>query len=373
MRGFAWELNKILFKRRGLLLILLFFGIKLATLAFGTANVNALIEQNRDVYLSYVQKVTGPLTAEKQRKIEADHQAITDAQAKSAAIDSDFMSGKITEGEYSAQIAQVQVILKKADGFQIFYDQYQYVLQNTDRRYFLYTNGWKALLSSDALDVVLVLLVLVLAVPVFTQEYELDMAPLLLSSARGRGRLAVQKIAAAVLLSAVASLLFSAGSYGYYAIRYGLPAGSAPLQSVPFFSGSAYNLSLFQAFLFVCAIKAAGYALFAVMVLLLGALCKRTLPALFAGLGLAVLPWLLFLSGSLKYRLPLPLGFMLANGYLRGTTAEQTLNGVVTPAFTAVSLPAFCVAASVLLLLFLCCGAGTALRYTGWRKRGRTA
>lgn len=336
MSGIGWELKKVLLKRWGLLLILLILNVQCALNLLGATNANPTIEKNKAAYLSYVNRVAGPLTEAKGQSIQAEQARIAKSEETQKTLVRQLFEASLTQKGLK-QETDIGTTLKNKNGFLILNDQYQYIKQDSTRRYFLYVNGWNALLTSESPDLLLILLVLLLVSPLFTMEYEQDMEPLHLSCKRGRSVLALQKLAVGFLLAVGTSLLFSAADYLCYALRYGLPLGSAPLQSLPFFSNSPYRISLLCAFGIMTILHAAGYALLALIVLFIETVARKTLPTLVAGICVAILPLLIFPSGSLKYRLPLPLGFMLGTGYLRGSASATVKDGLSVPAFAAVS------------------------------------
>ena len=203
----------------------------------------------------------------------------------------------------------------------MIYRQYLYICENTVNRNFLYTNGWAGLLGGGTLPVILFLGILLLATPAFCSEYSCQMDALLLASKEGR------KSALHKLLIVMAGILLmctgvSLTEYGFYSIKYGLPDGGSPIQSLGCFAGSSKDMTLFQGYVWTGLLRLFGGMFLGTLLLFLSVLAKKYAITLLGGAVAVIVPYI-GLSKSDVYRLPLPLPFLLGTGYFTGDIVSR--------------------------------------------------
>lgn len=352
MRVLFYEFNKIFFKQKGLMFILLFICIKVIVLFSATSYSIETTEENRNLYKEYLMNVSGKLTIEKEAYIKNEKEQLDNLNSEKNQVINDYRIGKIDDNEYILRLNEVDNKLKNSDAFKIIYDQYQYVKQDPDNRYFLYINGWTNLLVPERPDIILIFLLLLIIAPIFTYEYEKGMIYLILTSKKGRGITPAYKILAASIITMILTVIFSIIEYIYCELKYGLPSGDFPLQSIVFFKTSTYQLSLTQTYLYISLIKVIGFLVFAYLIIFVSVIAKKIVPTLFASLSITLIPYFLYLNSSIKYKLPLPLGFMIGSGYFRGTeNSNQILRN--TSNFLQISKERFIL--QVIYLLILSC------------------
>lgn len=332
MKLLLCELKKLLFKRCGLLLIALFFLLRLGFLILLNGPVNEDLELYREDYAFYLAQAGGPLTEESVTLLDGISQKITEASVEIPRLYNRFYDGAITQEELSSQAAPYEETLSRQNGFELLYEQFIYAREDPERRYLLYDNGWNGLLTGDALDIGFVGLLLLTITPVFCHEYHSGMDVLNLTTQKGAKRLTFAKL---LLVSAAVTLLCFLNSlleYGFYALRYGLPHGDYPLQSLPYFAESAKALTLLEAFFWITASRWFGSLLFAALILFLSVLAQKYALTLIVSTASLLLPYYAVQNESMRYFLPGPLTFLLGVGFLRGTVtaaAPYTLQKVV--------------------------------------------
>lgn len=246
-------------------------------------------------------------------------------------------------------------MLDKQGGFNIVYSQYEYIKKDINRRYFLYTQGWDALLGKEQLDWTLMLLLMMVITPVFAFEYESGMYQILLSCKKGEKSLAFSKIIVIIVISAALSAAFSIMEFLFINFKLGLQNGDFPIQSLEFYSTAIHNISLIKSFILMSVIKVAGYCFFSLLISFFSVVTKKTLVSLFAGGTIILIPYFLAPLGELRYKIPIPLGFMLSNGYFRGN--GQNFKAITVNQFTHIS--------GGLAVIFIGIFAGTILIYSG--------
>lgn len=318
MELFTFELKKMLMKRRGLLLITLFFLFRLGSLVLLDSPANRDLELYREDYRFYLSKVEGPVTRDTAAFLDEIFQKIAEAGVELPKLYNSFYDGNLTREELLVQAAPYEERLEHKHGFQLLYDQFIYAREDPERRYLLYDNGWNGLLAKGRLDVMFVSLLLLIITPMLCYEYQCSMDVLNLTTQKGGRRLTMIKLLLAAGVVTILSLLNSTLEYAFYGVRYGLPHGDYPLQSLPCYSGTYKALTLTKAFLWMAASRWFGSLLFAALVLFLSVLIQKYALTLIMSSALLLLPYYAIQNETARCFLPGPLAFLLGTGFLRG-------------------------------------------------------
>lgn len=319
----SYEMKKMFVHQKGLFYIGLFFVLSIASLLGLDTPSNRDIAMNAEPYLFYLDQVNGPYSENTERFFADEAKKLSDAKIALRQAYDDWYDGKMSAQQLQAVSVPLEKIVQHERGFTLIYDQYAYIREHPDNRYFLSTNGWDGLLAHDRLDLLFLALLLVLVAPVFCYEFESKMDPLILTVYKGTRTQAGCKIALASMTVIVLSLFLCGLRYWFFDLKYGLENGSYPLQSLSYFGTSTKNISLFGTFLAVTACNLFGNLCFALLIMFVAVCIKKYALTLFACTALILLPYYGFSLESSKYFLPGPLGFMVATGYFRGSEYDH--------------------------------------------------
>ncbi|WP_160208091.1 ABC transporter permease [Anaerotruncus colihominis] len=326
MSVFSYEWKKLMIYQRGLCYILAALLVSTVWLAATDRPQNSAMEEYREEYEWYLERLDGAYTEDKAAWLEQEAQAITEARYARSGSQESYYSGQITAEQYEQQIAEVNTVLAHEHGFEAAYRQYLYVCENTGNRYFLNTNGWAGLFSSQALDFPLFLVILILAATVFCSEYSCQMDALLRTAPQSRKSArskAVMTLCAVFVLCGGLALI----RFVFFGMKYGLPHGEYPVQSIASFGGSTKNVSLLAAYLILTVLRCFGSVYLAALLLFTSVLVKKYALTVVIGVASTLIPYI-GLSRQICYRLPLPLPFLLASGFLEGASfVEDSLTG----------------------------------------------
>lgn len=304
--------------QKGLLLIVLYFSLSLTNLLIFDKPINPGIEQNISSYNFYLDKVKGACTKDTEIFILKEQIRISEANSALQNTYKDYYDGYIKEDELLKKINQLKAIVKHEKGFELLYEQYIHVRENTANRYFLYTNGWDGLLSHESLDFLFVLLLLMLISPVFCYEYDSKMNSLILTEKKGAIYNCFCKIGLCFFVVTMLCILEAGMRYVFFQFKYGLPHGDYPLQSLLYFATSSRDITLLGTFLEAFVVRLFGSLCFAVLILFLSVCVKKYSLTLFVSTVMILLPYYGLSLPSSKYFLPGPLGFIIATGFFRG-------------------------------------------------------
>ena len=97
---FRYEWKKLLFYRKGLVLILVFLLAQLLGTLLTTKPYDKDLEANRAVYDSYLAHVEGPLTQENRQWLEDEMLRLNTANMKLEQLKNNYYSGKISEEQF---------------------------------------------------------------------------------------------------------------------------------------------------------------------------------------------------------------------------------------------------------------------------------
>lgn len=326
MSVFSYEWKKLMVMQRGLFYILAALLVSTVWLAAADRPQNSTMEEYREEYEWYLERLDGAYTEEKAAWLEQEAQAITQARSARSQSQESYYSGRLTAEQYERQITEVNTVLAHEHGFEAVYQQYLYICENTGNRYFLNTNGWAGLFSSQTLDFPLFLAVLILATTVFCSEYSCQMDALLRTAPQSRKSArskAVMTLCTVFVLCVGLSLI----RFLFFAVKYGLPHGEYPVQSIASFGGSTKNISLLAAYLILTVLRCFGSVYLAALLLFTSVLVKKYALTVVIGVASTLIPYI-GLSRQICYRLPLPLPFLLATGFLEGASSvEDSLTG----------------------------------------------
>lgn len=333
MSVFFYEWKKLMIYQRGLFYILVALLVSTVWLAAADRPQNRAMEEYREEYEWYLERLDGACTEEKAAWLEQEAQAITEARYARSGSQESYYSGQITAEQYERQTAEAGTVLAHEHGFEAVYQQYLYICENTGNRYFLNTNGWAGLFSAQTLDFPLFLVILILAVTVFCSEYSCQMDALLRTATQSRksarSKVVMTLCAVFALCGGLALIRFA-----FFGIKYGLPHGEYPVQSIASFGGSTKNISLLAAYLILTVLRCFGSVYLAALLLFTSVLVKKYALTVVIGVASTLIPYI-GLSRQVCYRLPLPLPFLLATGFLEGASSvEDSLTGEAIVTFS---------------------------------------
>lgn len=348
-----YEFYKLFVKRRAWLLILIFMGLRLITVFLQPNYVRDYkMEMYRDSYMQHMEVLEGKLTDEKAAYISEQNSDIQQLLNQDTSVEA-YISGEISEEEFNERYRQRNTGYQQQTEFEVINERYRSVLNNPERVYFIYSNGWTALIGNENLDFVLLILLLLLIVPIICNEFSTDMYPILRTTPNGGARLFASKFAVGIVTAALCAILFFAEEYLYFAAMFGLPNGSFPLQSLAPFESSPYQISIFGAAALTLVNRCFGAVFMTALLLCLSAVLRRSLSAIFLGTISILLPFVLFSQSTMKYLFPTPLGFLLSSGFLRSTYTVTPFSSQIVTITPKQYVTVVFVSFGIVLLLFL--------------------
>lgn len=316
-----YEWKKLLFGRKGWLLILVLLIAEFAATLLFTQPYDKVLETHRDVYESYLARVEGSLTEEKRTFLESEMERLNNIHQELEQLKRDYYSGAVTEEEYRNAFDLLASEDAKYTGYSRLYSQYIFVRESDDRS-FLYTGGWEVLLTNQEPDYLFLLALIILLTPIFCEEYACRMHEILLTQKRSAKYQVLAKVTVALSLTFVLTVVLQVADLVYCAARFGLPDGTFSLQSLYSFGTTAKQMTLWQAFALQFGLKVLGYFYAAILILFFSVLLKKYHLTLMAGVAILPLPFLTVASSEVFLPIPGPWALTIGSIYLNGGAGE---------------------------------------------------
>ena len=112
MSVFSYEWKKLMIYQRGLCYILATLLVSTVWLAATDRPQNSAMEEYREEYEWYLERLAGACTEEKAAWLEQEARAITEARYARSQSQESYYSGQITAEQYERQIAEVNTVLE---------------------------------------------------------------------------------------------------------------------------------------------------------------------------------------------------------------------------------------------------------------------
>lgn len=324
---FLCEWKKLLFYRKGLVLILVFLLAELLGVCLTTKPYDKELETNRAVYDGYLSHVEGLLTPENRQWLEDEMLRLNIAKMELERLKTNYYSGNITEGEFREKFDILAAENADYPGFSKLYTQYIYV-RETPQRYFLYTGGWEVLFGNQEPDYLYLLLLIFLITPIFCQEYGNQMDQILLTQKRSAKHQWQTKVGVALVATAALTAILQMFELGYCAICFGLPHWDYSLQSLYSFGTVQKEMNLWQAFALQFALKELGYLYVTLLLLCISVLVKKYAFALMAGMVILPIPFLTVNTNMVFLNIPGPWALTIGSIYLNGDGSRFSGNTI---------------------------------------------
>ena len=310
------EVHKILFKQKFLFLFVLGLLLKIVFVCASPSQPTFQRHSDQLAYEEAMAFLQGPLTDEKKEYLFTEEQhRKTDDEAINSFWEQ-FDNGDISEEQLQEKISSYEKTAEIPDNvWGELQRGYKYVQTDISKHYFIKENGWSLLIGTSSIDVVFFILIVLLAGISITYEYECGMVNILWASKFGRINLAVKKLLAVLGIGLSMYIGFEAINVICIGIRNGLPGPSYPIQSLMEFEKSFHSMKIVSVYFLSRLLQILGLVYIISLVLLVGTLSQKALPALFVGIISVLLPSLFFEGSDWLYRLPNPAGLLNGNGF----------------------------------------------------------
>lgn len=325
------ELKKALIKKRGFIIILIFLAISTLFSYYSSDNnyISSDIQNNKEYFHEYLSVLNGKQTESKIKFINDESSKISEAQQQLRSLAETVGTNQISEKEFSEKMSTNIIIINKQTAFNQIMLQNLNASEDPEHRYFIYPDGWSCLLGKESINIMKIALLIIVISSVFCYEYESGISPVLLCSKNGKTKLFLSKLISIVIITILIGVIFELSDIIVYSIKYGLPNGSFPVQSIKKFMNCQYNLSLYELTAITFVNKLMGLLYLAFFIVLMSVLLKKSYPTAFSAFVILFLPYIAMYKSTAKYKVPTPLALLLSTGFFLGNKPETEVSKAV--------------------------------------------
>ncbi|MDR2569071.1 MAG: hypothetical protein LBD23_02075 [Oscillospiraceae bacterium] len=333
MRLVFYELFKILFTRKGLLLIAVFILAKFLLLSFIQEELDTRIVISRYQYDYYLNILHGKTSLEKERFIIDENEMHINIISMFEEMQDKYVNDELESREWTDFIITYEESLIKQSALSIFLEKAEQFakLRDIDSQadiepYFFYEYGWKTVFNYFSYpDFILILPLIIISSAVFNSDLEHGITPILRSAKNGRGVLFITKVAAFVVIAAFLSIISGVLEIIIFNSRFALPETGVPIFSVATFAKTPIRISVLQGQIIIMLMRFVGAVLFGLQCIAFSIMLRNMVLSMFASAMYFLLPILL---GSL-----LPIAGYLFLGLLTGVDILYQYSFIITPLY----------------------------------------
>ena len=264
----------------------------------------------------------GKVNAEKEEYILEEQEKILAAETDLKELQSKLYSGEITTGtEYTDSIMAIQNVLNKSEAFEMVYDLYNYAKKSPKNRFIL--SAGEVGFCRDHPDIAVLIFVVAYASIYFLTEESSQMITLIRACENDKKNTFISKLISFGLM--ILTVHFLCTVCEFFFLFADLKDGiNYPVQSLEYFGGCEYDITILQAFILAQIIKLLGYFFISALVVLFSVTIKKPVPVVSVPLVLCFVQQFVFPSPDQGYYIPT--GLLRATGYFRGEAYETQTN-----------------------------------------------
>lgn len=310
-----YELVKIFIKKHFIFVAAAFMLFEAIS---GFALVGNLFQTNseKDKYTELIYTYEGEINEAKKTQLENLNERYSSAEGEREGLRERLEAGEISKEEYEIETEIVKEYLSGKDTFFRFYEQCEYAFEDQTNRHIVNAEFWNVVFGNEKLDFVYIVSVIIITLLTVISENESSFSEIKNTCKNGRTKLHILDNSICITYAVLSSLLLSAARFITAALYFGNTSLNSPIQSLPLFENSRFNLTLFQLFLLVSALKMLGGAAFSALSVTAGYFFKSSFSVLLFDLFAAVIPPYVLSSPILYYVSPISL--LISNGFFFG-------------------------------------------------------
>lgn len=277
----------------------------------------------RNSYYEYMNIMQGQLDDKKEQYIIYEAQEVSNAKSKLTEIQNKLYNDKyLDEDEYLSEYLEIQPYLMKSDAVNMAYEKYKYAVKNPSKHYLIpyFPDGF----LKDKPDVIMLIFIVLTTTIFFIYEEKTRIILLIRSCESTKKDTFISKIIILFIILLAVHISVSLLEFTFILKYVGAECMSYPIQSIEYFGGCRYDISILKTFVYVQIIKFLGYSFIMALTILLTVLSKNAIVSTALPLIICLLQQFVFEKSNKAYYLPT--GLLRALGYFRGDSYEKILN-----------------------------------------------
>lgn len=323
-----FELKKVFLKKRGIIIILVAVFCEIAALGNQhTFQASKDIERYKAIYMSYLDRYGGEVNKDKQKVVADKVEELENAFENAIKVADDYLAGKVTLEKLNLARNKAYPYTKDLKVLKQLRNQMNYAMAN-DTDEIIYENGWKYLFGRDYTNYVIIVFLILMVMPLFTEDYTLKMDKLVRTTRNGSRVITIHRILAAFITGMILSAVCMVIDVIFYHVRYGLGNWDAHIRDIELFSGNIVNCSLMVQIFLVYLQWLAGVAIIIFICALTGRFIKDGFYGIIATLTIILSPAVMF-EKAIWFNWRMPLSFFTDGGYINGIEIYQDKRDIV--------------------------------------------
>jgi hypothetical protein len=319
----SFEFDKNLFNKGGLLIFTAAIAVKLV---ISGVYYKPLTTTAENIYISYINDLTGKVTVEKLKYIEDEKEYIERSISEYQTANENYRNKNISIDEYRAYANRYNYANANMEPFRKLLERSNYlksVNDNYENIMFIYEYGAKKLLFSG-FDVTAVLFSILIFSNVFSNEYQSRFSAVLRISKNGRYKTFKEKVLFTFITAFAVFILFSAIDIAFMNYYFKMDYLSANIMSIPEYAYLDTNLSILNYIFIYKTISCLGFLVFSLMVTGLSQILKNQVKTVITGSFIILVPFLLDYFGFNA------LGFMNVTYFLVPVYADKNIASYIS-------------------------------------------
>lgn len=253
---------------------------------------------HKSVYKHYISEIEGDYNKEKKAYISKENEKMQELIDNEDSYERMYMEGGISADEYHRISDEIKTAKFRINTLEYLGGKTEYFDSASLLYSYFYDVEIRDYVEYIGFDVIAVIVILLLVIPVYTDDYYAGVILMLRSSKNGRGRLCAARLKLAVSVSVVVSILFSAIEFLTKYIRYDLGnlnarVGSLMIEKISVMPEFINNLSIWNYIFLIYILRIILSVLFGIAGLFAAKKCKGNIEA-FLLMGVVLFVFLLF-------------------------------------------------------------------------------
>ncbi len=291
------ELYKIFIKEKFIIVIALYFIIKIAGFCSDQYAFPWKSKSETVFYADYMKTIEGELTPEKAAKIEAD------------IGDEDLL-----KEHYSAMDA--------------ISSKYKDVQNNVEKKWLMEPNAIELWFVNSGIDWLFIFVIIFMISILVSKDYATGILQTASTTKYGGTYYICSKVIIMISFIVVTGIFISLIQLGIYGIHYPVKYFDAPVQSYMEFSNYSKDITFLNAYIIINIVRISAYIIFGMIFFGIASIIKNSLTMCAVCTLIIFIPFYFFndVVNPIKiYKLPLPIGALCGIGYFIGDTVREDI------------------------------------------------
>ena len=286
------EFYKLFCKKK--ILIVLLVGIA-AEIFLSMQSRSVMFEGfNPKVYRYYMEELQGEYTVEKQTWIEQEYERLQNLISDEEMYEAQYKRNEIGAEAYRKVSGDIKTAKNRIRTVEYIVEKSGYYSGVDGTPEYFYDIGIKDYIENMKMDVIMLVILIIMIAPVFTEDHSCGTVPMIRSSKYGTGRLYYNRLTVVLTISAGIGFLFPVLEFVTKYVKFDLGNLNADIRSLMVMENSNLDMSIIQYLFLTMATRAFFAVVFGVFVMWVAVLSHRNIVTYVVTLGAVYIPYFLY-------------------------------------------------------------------------------